>query len=137
MRMKGLSITAGQSGGVLVMTALLLFAIIGFTALAIDVGHLVVVQNEIRNAADAGALAGAGMLYTLNADDTIVGINTGANDVASAATSANMSDAAAAEVITVERGHWCFSCGGGTGVFTPNATTTLDIGSLVSLSPAV
>jgi hypothetical protein len=135
--MKGPFTVADQSGGVLVLIALLLFFILGVAAFAIDIGHLMVVRNELRNAADAGALAGARMLYTINPDGTIAGINTDANLVAAATTTTNVSDAAAAEVLTVERGHWCFhNCppDGADGVFTPNSSTALDLGSLADLS---
>src|SRR5512143_2606987 len=133
--MTGPSIVADQSGGVLVLIALLLVVIIGMAAVALDVGHLMVVRNEIRNAADAGALAGARVLYITNAAGATV-INTDANLVAAATTTANVSDAAAVEVITVERGHWCFNncAGGAMGVFTPNSSTDLDLGSLAGLS---
>ncbi len=120
------------------MTALLLVVIIGMAALAIDVGHLMVVRNELRNAADAGALAGAGVLYTKNAAGKYV-INTDANNVASSTTAANVSDASAVEVLTVERGHWCFhNCppSGLDGVFTPNSSTVSGLDGLVGMSSA-
>ena len=135
MSMKKPFIVADQSGGVLILTALLLTVIIGMAALAVDIGHLMVVRNELRNAADAGALAGARMLYIKDAAGTLI-INTNANNVAAATTTANVSDAAAVEALTIERGHWCFhNClGGADGVFTPNSSTVLDVGSLASLS---
>ncbi|GCB06640.1 hypothetical protein PSUB009319_42710 [Ralstonia sp. SET104] len=37
--------------------------LLGFAALAIDVGYLYIVRNELQNAADAAALAGAPCLY--------------------------------------------------------------------------
>ena len=40
-----------------------LTALLGFAALAIDVAYLLVVRNELQNAADAAALAGAPCLY--------------------------------------------------------------------------
>ena len=43
---------------------------LGIAALAIDLSHLYVVRNELQNAADAGALAGARFLY--NEDGTLV-----------------------------------------------------------------
>ncbi len=133
--MKRPFVVTDQSGGVLVLIGILLIVIIGMTAMALDIGHLMVVRNELRNASDAGALAGATKLYTTNAAGEIV-VNPGANLVASTTTSSNVSDAAAAEVITVERGHWCFMyCAGGkTGVFTPNSRTDLSMGSFTSLS---
>ena len=49
-----------QHGASLVFVTLLLAVLLGFFALAIDVGYLFVVRNELQNAADAAALAGAG-----------------------------------------------------------------------------
>ncbi|CAB3726835.1 hypothetical protein LMG22037_05240 [Paraburkholderia phenoliruptrix] len=51
-----------QRGAVAVMTALCLTALVGTTALAVDLGRAWVVRNELQNAADAAALAGAGSL---------------------------------------------------------------------------
>ncbi len=55
-----------ESGGVAVMTAILLIVLVGFLALVIDVGNLMAVRNEVQNAADAGALAGARALFPFN-----------------------------------------------------------------------
>ena len=44
------------------LAAIGLLSLLGFAALAIDVGYLFVVRNELQNAADAAALAGAGHL---------------------------------------------------------------------------
>lgn len=52
----------GQCGAVIVMVALLLVVFVGFAAMAIDIGRLLVVRNELQNAADAAALAGASNL---------------------------------------------------------------------------
>ena len=46
-----------------VTAAFFLTALLGFAALAIDVAYLLVVRNELQNAADAAALAGAPCLY--------------------------------------------------------------------------
>ena len=48
-----------DSGSVMVFTAIAIIVFLGFAALAIDIGHLCVVKNELQNAADAGASAGA------------------------------------------------------------------------------
>ncbi|RPJ56537.1 MAG: hypothetical protein EHM23_23245 [Acidobacteria bacterium] len=108
-----------QRGAALVMFALLLIVMLGFVALAIDLSHLFVVTNELQNAADAGALAAARVLYT--PDGTA--INTGANQVGHDAAEANRSEKVAVEVNwtggnsgDVERGHWSFA----TRTFTPN-----------------
>lgn len=115
-----------QSGAALVLIAVLLIMFLGFVALAIDVGHLYVVRNELQNAADAGALAGAQVLYS-NDGQTI---NTGANAIAGETAKANVSDKIAVEVNyagengpDVQRGHWQFSADSGKGVFSPNSST--------------
>ena len=52
-----------ESGGVAVIVMLLLVVGIGFTALALDYGHLVYVKRELTKAAEAGALSGARSLW--------------------------------------------------------------------------
>ncbi len=52
-----------ESGGVAVTTAICLIILLGMVALAVDVGHLLTVRNELQNAADASALAGVRALY--------------------------------------------------------------------------
>jgi hypothetical protein len=51
-----------QHGNVLVLIALMLPVLLAFVALAIDVGRIYVVKNELQNAADAAALRGAAVL---------------------------------------------------------------------------
>jgi Flp pilus assembly protein TadG len=119
------NILNNERGVSMILIALLLTMFMGFIALAIEFGHLYVVRNELRDAADAGALAGARVLYTT--DGTAV--NPGANDVAKAAATANLSEKAAVEVSdsNVERGHWSFTqvdANGNQGVFTPNSSLT-------------
>ena len=75
-----------QRGVTAILVALLLVVLVGFTALAIDIGHLVLARNELQNAADAGALAGARFLY--NEDGTAV--KPEANQIARNAAIANM-----------------------------------------------
>jgi hypothetical protein len=62
MRQRSRSFSRDDSGTVMVLCAFLLVALLGFAALAIDIGHLYVVKNELQNAADAGVLAGANHL---------------------------------------------------------------------------
>ena len=111
-----------ERGVTAVVVALVIFPLVALTALAIDIGHLYVVDNELQNAADAGALAGARYLY--NDDGTLV--NTGANLIARDAAIANRSENSPVEVNwsggnsgDVERGHWRFA----NSTFTPNAST--------------
>jgi hypothetical protein len=49
-------------GATAVIVAICLTMLIGFAALAVDVGYLYATRNELQNVADAGALAGAGYL---------------------------------------------------------------------------
>lgn len=49
-------------GSVAAMSALGLLALVGAASLAVDMGHLYTVRNEIQNTADAAALAAAGNL---------------------------------------------------------------------------
>jgi hypothetical protein len=100
------------------MVALLILVFTGFAAVAIDIGHLFVVRNELQNAADAGCLAGARFLYS---DDGLA-VNENSNQIAYQAAIANKSDKtpvdvhwAAGNTGDVERGHWSFT----TSVFTP------------------
>ncbi|NIS71311.1 MAG: hypothetical protein GTO12_20935 [Proteobacteria bacterium] len=111
-----------QRGVSAIVVALVLVLLVGFAALTIDTGHLYVVRNELQNAADAGALAGARYLY--NGDGTL--INVGSNQIAYDAATANKSEKIPVEVNwtggntgDVQRGHWSFS----TRTFTPNDST--------------
>jgi hypothetical protein len=51
-----------RKGTVSVVVALLLVMLIGFAALALDVGYMMVKRNELQNIADAAALAATGEL---------------------------------------------------------------------------
>lgn len=53
-----------EQGAVAIVVALLSAALIGFTALAVDVGYLYEVKRQVQAAADAGALAGAQTMVT-------------------------------------------------------------------------
>lgn len=53
----------GRRGAVAILVAILLPMFLCFAALAIDLGYLLVVRNQLQNASDAAALAGAGWLY--------------------------------------------------------------------------
>ena len=102
-----------------IVALLLLFVFIPFADFTLDIGHLYVARNELQNAADAAALAGAAELY--DADFTTV--NTGANKVAYDAAVQNNSEGIAVEVngwtdstVTdnvhdIQRGHWAFKLG--------------------------
>ncbi|HXV21364.1 MAG TPA: TadG family pilus assembly protein [Desulfuromonadales bacterium] len=112
-----------EGGAVVVLFALLLIVFLSAAALAVDIGHLVVVKNELQNAADAGALAGAGQLYfradqppVAESEAEIGWVNPGANQSAREAAIRNTSVKVAVEVNNltgdntgdVQRGHWSF-----------------------------
>jgi Flp pilus assembly protein TadG len=50
---------AGESGAIALIMALALVVFLGMAALVVDYGYMAVVQNELKKAAEAGALAGA------------------------------------------------------------------------------
>lgn len=52
-----------RKGTVLVFTAVMMTVLIGFASLAIDVGHMYALKARRQNAADAGALAGAAVMF--------------------------------------------------------------------------
>jgi len=54
-----------QAGVSAVIVAICLTMLIGFTALAVDVGYMYVTRNELHNVADAAALAGAGYMGSI------------------------------------------------------------------------
>jgi Flp pilus assembly protein TadG len=108
-----------RRGATIVLVAFAMVVLIGFAALAIDLGYLYVVKNELQNAADSGALAGAQVLYINNG----TAVNPGANAVAQTLVNANYSEQSAASVKSIERGHWSFA----TKTFTPNETTLLPV----------
>jgi len=113
---------ADRRGATVIMVALLLLVFIGFAAVAIDIGHLFIVRNELQNAADAGCLAGARLLYS---EDGLM-VNENSNQVAYEAALANRSEKVPVDVHwsggnagDVERGHWSFA----TGTFTASELT--------------
>ncbi len=54
-----------QKGTVVVVVALAMLLLIGFAALALDVGHMMVKRNELQNVADSAALAATGKLGSI------------------------------------------------------------------------
>ena len=115
------SLPKDERGVAAIVVALGLFMLLGFGALAIDLSHIYVARNELKNATDAGALAGARFLY--NREDGTV--DTGANQRACDAARDNRSENVVVEVNCsqtadgVERGHWSFT----TRTFTANPST--------------
>lgn len=60
-----------QSGAVAVIVALSMVMLLGFAALAIDVGYLAATKNELQNVADAAALAATGELGDIYANPAV------------------------------------------------------------------
>ena len=94
----------------IIVAVFLLFVGVGIAAFVIDIGYINVVKNEIQNAADAGALAGANDLFLPNGN-----INLDANRTANIVATSNNSGGRSVEVNDyasnngdVQRGHWTF-----------------------------
>jgi len=51
-----------QRGAVAILVAIVMVVLLGFVALAVDVGYLYTTKNELQNVADASALAATGLL---------------------------------------------------------------------------
>lgn len=121
-----------QQGAILITVALWFVTLIGLMALAFDVGHLLIVRNELQNAADAAALAGANCLNKTTAssgtDCTSTQSSTLNWDTASAKASnaigLNKSDGTRLVNGTVQTGYWNL-----------NGGTTLQPTSLSPLGP--
>ncbi len=99
-----------QKGAVAILTAFSIVILIGFAALAIDIANLLAAKNELQNAADAAALAGAQVLYLEDGS----AVNPGANEVAYETAIAHLSQGVAIETGEdyasntgdIQRGHW-------------------------------
>lgn len=105
-----------QDGAVAVYAAIITLLFFMFTAMAVDVGHLYGVKNELSNAADAGALAGAHELF----DDEGNLARDSALAEAARVTSLNHTGQELVKVGDVQTGHWSFL----DKEFTPNENTT-------------
>ena len=101
-----------QQGVSTVLVVVSLLTLMAFSAFAIDGSNLYVARNELQNAADAGALAGARMLYLNDGS----GVNPNANQAATEVTTANNSQGSSVEIVSIQRGHWSFT----NGTFTAN-----------------
>ena len=96
-----------ESGVVFVLVLLFLPVMIGFMALAMDVGHYMVARNELQNAADATALAGANNLYPLTfASNPTLPDWQAAETAATIAIGMNKSGGVALIDCEVETGYW-------------------------------
>lgn len=126
---RAISLIKDERGAVLIFFVIFVPVAVGVTALAVDVGHLYGVRNELHNAADAGSLAGAAVLLF---DDG--SINADADDEGEEAASSNSSGLELLTEVTGQIGHWCFSCNDGDGEFTPIADGDLAPTTLIGVS---
>lgn len=94
-----------QQGSVVLFFLLFLTALLSFGAFAINVAHVDVVRNEMQNAADAAALAGAGALLGSAAGPTW----TSGQTAALGAIGLNASDGQVLSSGTVQTGYWNLS----------------------------
>ncbi len=77
-----------ESGAISVVVALSMVVLLGMGALAIDIGHMAWVQNELKKAAEAGALAGARGLWPVNLQTDTNRVPNSANATTSASNTA-------------------------------------------------
>ena len=131
------SVSKNQRGATAVIVASLMLTFVGIAAFVVDRGNLHVARNELQNAVDAGALAGARVLYNdtgtaINCFDVDGDDSKSANKVAYNIATANFSQNQPVEVnwipgsdntdninnnnADVQRGHWSFDSKS----FTPN-----------------
>lgn len=114
------SILHNQCGATIVFVALTLTVLIMFSALAVDVSHLYAVRNELQDSADAGALAGAAVLFKQSdgsLEDRTVILQEGARVAGANKTGNQFVDV---NTDDVEIGHWSFT----QKQFTPSDATT-------------
>src|SRR5580700_1753714 len=114
-----------RPGSILPLFAICLVAMVGFTALAIDVGMLMVSQTQCQLAADAGAMAGA---RTLNGDVTTNNnySNAGPNTVAAATSCRVFSQNVASANVAYQIGYYTYdSTNGVFGPVLPGSGVTL------------
>ena len=133
------SVSKNQRGATAIIVAASMFALVGIAAFVVDLGFIHVAKNELQNAADAGALAGAMALYIdtnppeINGVDVDGDVSKSANKVAYNTAIANFSQNQSVEVVwtpgdyinnnkdDVQRGHWSFASKS----FTPNNSCDL------------
>ena len=107
-----------QQGSSAVMVALMLPVLLGLVALAVDVGRIMLVKDELRRAAEAGALAGAKGLMTGSAIDWAGAAQRARNTVTQ-----NAAAGLALNSAGVEYGYWNLATqGAGGSGFVPGTT---------------
>jgi Flp pilus assembly protein TadG len=103
-----------EAGATAVLVAITLVLLIGFAALALDLARVYGVRNELKNAADAAALAAAASLYTRDSSGSVdAGANAVARDAVNAMRTAGLTiddPGPRADLVAntgdIQRGHW-------------------------------
>jgi hypothetical protein len=111
-----------QRGATAIIVAIALVMLIGFVALAVDIGYLAATKNELQDIADASALAGAGEMGDQYLND--LPINFSCDDIRTAAKNTALANKAAGLNISiddsdVEFGRWIDN------VFYPNSALSV------------
>lgn len=109
----------GQRGATAIWFALILPVLLGFAALAVDLARLHMIKNELQNAADASALAGAQALSAAGGNPYNWAA---ASDTARAIAVKNYANGSKLEYAQIETGYWNV----------PNATFTAGTTSTVT-----
>lgn len=113
------NILANEGGATIIYVALIIVLLMMFTALAVDIGHLYGVRNELQDAADAGALAGASVLFDPDDDCELRAAEAIAE--ATRVTQLNKTGTVSVVAKSVQVGHWSFHTPSPDGhVFTAN-----------------
>lgn len=99
---------SSQRGVLVIMMVPLILVMLGLAALVVDIGRIMIVRNELQNAADAAALAGAGKLQQYMQPNW-----SAAELAAHQAVSLNFSEQTALVEGQVELGFWPVSGQGG------------------------
>ncbi|TKC86916.1 hypothetical protein FAZ69_20035 [Trinickia terrae] len=98
-----------QRGAVAITVAFLMLALLGFGAIAIDLGYLLVERNELQNDVDAAALAGAPCLFQRSVCGNLTATQpdwTTATNMATSAIKLNKSGNMTMTQGTVTYGYW-------------------------------
>lgn len=101
-----LSILQDESGAAALLVALLLLAVLGCLSLVIDIGHIVMVRQELQNAADAGALAGAQSLIPFVGENPPTPDWNSARTIARQTVTANKTDGTPLTDCEIQTGYW-------------------------------
>ena len=124
--LKTKSIENHQERGITIfVVAISLLVFLGAAALAIDISHLYLVKNELQNAADSGALAGARVLFDEEANVNATEVYNRAEEAAEYNKALAEGGALDVEVVVdqnigdVKIGHWSFGLGTTDRGFTP------------------